>query len=180
MWVRVAKPGPTKRNGHSLCRGEKGFFLFGGYNGKEQFGDVCFFSLESDQWYTCFTSGSGPLPKGAHAAAMVEEKMYIFGGSDGTSVFDETHCLDTESMQWTTLPRHDGGPSPRSNLCMAAVGTKLYMYGGMNMRTKEVFDDLYCFDTGEEVGVCNTVTLLENVNMQRWRRRGGEGGGSMY
>ena len=55
-------------------------YVFGGWNGKEYFSDVCTFDLEKMVWNKLETSGTPPIPRQGHASCVVGHNLIIQGG----------------------------------------------------------------------------------------------------
>ena len=75
---------PVKRSAHSsaLVDGSR-MFVFGGWDGNTELGDLGCFDLRTKRWSKPACTGEPPVARHFHNTVFLGRRMYIFGGYDG-------------------------------------------------------------------------------------------------
>jgi hypothetical protein len=80
-WEKVAASGsaPGHRSAHTAIMDmqERYMYVFGGWNGTDELGDVHRFDVQARLWEKVATTGPPPYPRHFHMAARVGNKMCV-------------------------------------------------------------------------------------------------------
>ncbi|KAJ2602741.1 hypothetical protein H4R99_002594 [Coemansia sp. RSA 1722] len=139
---------PSARGGHQMCVDEESryAYLYGGWDGTNNLGDLWMLSLDSGQW-SCISSNTqdqgGPGPRSCHAMCFdsAHKCIYIMGKyvdheyRGNTGLDNELYCYDTLNGEWIVLSENTeihSGPKLLFNAQMVFDPRfcSLYVYGG--------------------------------------------------
>lgn len=72
---------------------EQSVYIYGGYDGKQRFGDLykCNLRNKKYKWKELRGDGVIPLNRFGHSALIYENSMYIFGGWNGHDTMDDLY-----------------------------------------------------------------------------------------
>lgn len=162
-WSRQKTTGdlPSARYGHSACIIDHHMYIFGGFGEEENqvFCDVHCLDLKTMHWTFIETFKDAPIYRDFHTATILNNRMYILGGSDNNCLVypypkKEGKCsqsrivyLDLETKAWHTPNTTGDIPIDRGGHAAFVFNSLLYIFGGYNCISDEYFNDLYCFDT---------------------------------
>ena len=139
---------PVKRSAHSSALVDGRYmFVFGGWDGNTELGDLSCYDLEQKTWSKPPCTGEAPVPRHFHNTVFMGRRMYIFGGYDGTNWRSDISALDVDSMIWELIkPSGDEAPGPRaSGSCVIIGGNKILIFGGYN--GEDFLQDLWILHT---------------------------------
>ncbi|KAJ2853634.1 hypothetical protein J3B02_003054 [Coemansia erecta] len=139
---------PSARGGHQMCVDEESryAYLYGGWDGTNNLGDLWMLSLDSNQW-SCISSNTrdqgGPGPRSCHAMCFdsAHKCIYIMGKyvdheyRGNTGLDNDLYCYDTLNGEWLVLSENTeihNGPKLLFNAQMVFDPRFccLYIYGG--------------------------------------------------
>jgi hypothetical protein len=126
---------PVKRSAHSSALVDGRFmFVFGGWDGNTELGDLSCYDLEKRTWSKPNATGEAPVPRHFHNTVFMGRRMYIFGGYDGTNWRSDISALDVDKMTWELIkPSGEEAPGSRaSGSCVIIGGNKILIFGGYN------------------------------------------------
>ena len=78
-WERVDSEDPGRRSAHTsvLSPDEKWMYVFAGWNGADELGDVMRFNIEDRKWERVPTTGTPPSPRHFHMSTRVGNCMCV-------------------------------------------------------------------------------------------------------
>ncbi|KAJ1817150.1 hypothetical protein LPJ75_001798, partial [Coemansia sp. RSA 2598] len=139
---------PSARGGHQMCVDEESryAYLYGGWDGTNNLGDLWMLSLDSGQW-SCISSNTrdqgGPGPRSCHAMCFdsAHKCIYVMGKyvdheyRGNTGLDNDLYCYDTLNGEWIVLSENteiQNGPKLLFNAQMVFDPRFccLYVYGG--------------------------------------------------
>ncbi|KAJ2724942.1 hypothetical protein GGI07_001604 [Coemansia sp. Benny D115] len=160
---------PLARGGHQMCVDEKNrrAYLFGGWDGTNNLGDLWMYSMVSGQW-TCISSNTqeqgGPSARSCHAMCFdgVHQCIYVMGKyvnrefRRSTDLENNLYCYDTLNDEWIVLSENtevQNGPRLLFNTQMVFDPRFccIYVYGGKVLLadtsdSTTVYSGLYRYD----------------------------------
>src|SRR5690606_21222956 len=100
-----------------------------GEHGKEDFGDVSVFDLNSNEWSIPKIHGTPPKPRSRHCALIWNDSMVVFGGCcDEEGHLNDCFLLDFTKMEWRELNFQN---FPKLEAHSAVIfRNKIIVYGG--------------------------------------------------
>jgi N-acetylneuraminic acid mutarotase len=119
-------------------------YIFGGWDGKNSFGDMHQFNFVTNAWTEIPKQEFTPSPRRTHVAFVNQDKMYIFGGFDESrpaESFNELYSFDFVEKKWSLVQCNGDIPSGRSRCGQFLWKNFLYILGGWD-RVRH-FTDLY-------------------------------------
>eukprot|EP00048_Salpingoeca_helianthica_P004553 m.78170 g.78170 ORF g.78170 m.78170 type:complete len:702 (+) comp13240_c1_seq3:179-2284(+) len=163
VWTRLLPLGPPTqmchetpgpRGGHQMLIDveTKMLYLFGGWDGESDLGDLWAYSIIEQRW-ECLSRNTqldgGPAPRSCHKICLDEtnKQIYVFGRFVEVDKVGTTPCdffrFDIASRTWTLLSSdtaRDGGPELifDHQMCMDNVRGLLFIFGGRSCRSCEV------------------------------------------
>ncbi|KAJ3364548.1 Muskelin 1, intracellular mediator containing kelch motif [Allomyces javanicus] len=146
QWRKIVPHGasPGARAGHQAVLDVHGnaIYLFGGWDGTQDLGDLWRFDLGTETW-TCLARDTrahrGPSPRSCHRAVMDSSRrcMYVLGRYVESGVVAEPDFWrwEVESGRWTCLSGDtaaDGGPATvyDHQMVMDETEQAIYVFGG--------------------------------------------------
>jgi len=140
--MNVEKGSIPKFARHSAAGVGDKVFVFGGYDGIEQFFGLSVLDTVECSWSTPDMSDRpAPIPRTNHQLVSVDDQIYLFGGNDTTRVFQnedggqfgtfgDLWRLDTVSVQWHEIDCTGPKPCARSGHQMIVMERSIYLFGG--------------------------------------------------
>ncbi|KAH3745334.1 Kelch-type beta propeller [Pelomyxa schiedti] len=134
---------PSPRRLHSAVVHEDpnagaSMYIFGGYNGRNAFGDLYRYHFDSNSWSVVTATGDIPSARYGHSAVAWHDAMYVFGGyASGSGFRQDTFRFDFSTEVWTLLRPEcgpEGMPAPRRKHAAAVVGDCMVIFGGTSGR----------------------------------------------
>jgi len=76
-WEKIEGEEAGRRSAHTAVMSEDGkwMYIFGGWNGADELGEVVRFGVESRRWERVLTTGTPPSPRHFHMATRVGNSM---------------------------------------------------------------------------------------------------------
>jgi hypothetical protein len=141
-WRRVAADGggPGPRYGIGWVASGGTLYLFGGFDGHADRGDLWALDLERFRWR--LLAADGPPPRYCPALGMVEDRLVLFGGRSKTNA--KLNFADTWVFSGSWRELDDPGPGYHAKPAYASGGGGLWMFGGEGPRGH--VSDLWRFD----------------------------------
>jgi len=137
-WTNLAPAGvsPAARDGHSLvfdpARGQ--VILFGGWNGKTEFGDTWAYNPNANTWLELAPTGDRPAARDSQAMTYdsTEGLVILFGGWNQSTEFNDTWLYDPAAGTWTNAAPAGDLPSGRALAQMVydPAAKRVIMFGG--------------------------------------------------
>ncbi|KAJ2009348.1 hypothetical protein GGI04_000515, partial [Coemansia thaxteri] len=160
---------PAARGGHQMCVDEENrtAYLFGGWDGANNLGDLWMLCLDSGKWMCVSTNTrnqGGPGPRSCHAMCFdsVHKCIYIMGKyvdheyRGNTGLENDLFCYDTVNEEWLVLSENTevlDGPmlAFNSQMVFDPLYSCLYVYGGKVVQpditeSRVVYCGLYRYD----------------------------------
>ncbi len=126
--------GPGPRYGFGWVAGGGTLYLFGGFDGHADRGDLWALDLERLRWRRL--AADGPAPRYCPALGMVEDRLVLFGGRSKTdpklNFADSWEFSVGSSGGWRKLD--DNGPGYHAKSAFASGGGGLWLFGGEGPR----------------------------------------------
>jgi len=152
-WERYVCEGaiPSPRNSCGAVIHKGAVFVFGGYDGTQNFNDVFRFDIAKHEW-ACLSKRNPPAPRNSFTVVNFRGVLYLFGGFDGTTRFNDLRTFNLETHTWGMVHDNDtpNTPSRRSGHGACVSGNAMYVYGGtchqLTDSTSVYFNDLWRFD----------------------------------
>ena len=142
-WTDLSAQGnetsPTARGNHGFTSVDGKLYVYGGWDGQTDCGDLYSFDPVAKVWTSLASEvrGLSPQARHSHGFTSAEGKIYVHGGVYGDPIIAGTnlgdlHMFDPVAMAWTDLFYHASGtlPSPRHAHGFTAAGGWLYVHGG--------------------------------------------------
>ena len=142
-WSDLSGPGngtaPTARASHGFTSVDGKLYVYAGWDGQKDFGDLYSFDLVAKVWtnLTDGVRGSPPHARDSHGFTSAGGKIYVHGGEyfrdpNIWTNLGDLHMFDPASMAWTDLTFNVSGiaPSRRYGHGFTAAGGWLYVHGG--------------------------------------------------
>lgn len=122
-------------------------YVFGGWDGQEELGDLHCFDTTTNIWTRVETSGTPPAPRHFHnACRMGNDRLYVFGGYDGESWRNDVVVLDLTSMTWTQVVCEGEKPGVRASGSACVLDDdRMLVFGGYD--GTDFLDDLWVLHT---------------------------------
>lgn len=140
VWERLDGPGPSPRGGHHMVwDGRRGVaYLFGGWDGARDLGDLWAFDPRSATWTLLSADArgeGGPGPRSCHKLALLGPRLLLLGRYAERGASADLWAYDVEGHAWTLLCADTGaagGPPALYDQQMAAAADEdaLYVFGG--------------------------------------------------
>lgn len=133
---------------HTATLYNKKLYVFGGYDGKKNHGNLRIFDTETLTWTkTKRPSGNAPTGRNGHTATLVDHKLYIIGGwlGQGPLAADDMHILDLEHNRWLDFQSKGIPPGPCNMHTADCYNSKIYVFRGGD--GKDYLNDLHELDT---------------------------------
>jgi len=137
--------------------------LFGGYycspdmEVENYLNDVYVLNLSLMEWIKPSVEGDSPQPRSAHSANFIKGKMYVFGGlTKKQRNLNDMWMLkpcQTGSFHWKKVEAKGNVPEPRHGHSAVVVDTNIIFFGGRGNGNQKLFDDLFLFDSVNELWV---------------------------
>lgn len=164
---------PDMRGGHQMCIDPDAgqLFLYGGWNGSRELGDLWQFTIASNTW-TCLSLDTlqegGPGPKSCHAMCFIAEQgaLYVLGGfveaptssEQESSPQCELYMCSVATNNWQLLSSDtfkDGGPRMiyDHQMCYDNASGLVYVLGGRIIST-DLCSGLYAYHTVDKHWLC--------------------------
>jgi N-acetylneuraminic acid mutarotase len=89
--------------GSTLIHCKDSLYLFGGTNGEQFFNQLWNYSLDSQEWSLCTTSGSIPCGRYKHYSVIYNDYMYVIGGAGYASLQFEIYKINLKTLVWEKL-----------------------------------------------------------------------------
>ncbi|KFD47180.1 hypothetical protein M514_11949 [Trichuris suis] len=172
LWRQVITKGDTapSRDGHSACVYNDQMIIFGGFEeGYQRFSnDTYALDFRNNCWHQLHPEGPPPVWRDFHTATMIRDRMYVFGGrSDESGPFHtnselyntELMYLDFADNSWHTVATKGSAPYGRRSHSSWTQRGMLFLFGGYNGSLNEHYNDLYCFNPGEQFIMDKVVRL---------------------
>lgn len=140
---------PLQRTDHTLSIYKDSLYVFGGYDGKTRFNDLCIFNIPSRTW-TIKQDPNYPTNRFGHSSVVCSDKLIIFGGWNGHITLNDVWLYSFQNDRWTEMA-HNTLISPRYRHIAVSIGNSMFVFGGVNK---------------EQVRFCDTYEL--NVKGQYW------------
>ena len=152
-WTRILEQGPEMRGGHQMCAdsSNKLIYLFGGWNGTNDLGDLWVYSTESARWKCLSTNvqlDGGPSPRSCHKMIFHPKRnalfilgKYIEAESRGGDLKNgDFFYYDIPNDSWHQIShstKDEGGPELIYDHQMELDEAKdtLYIFGGRNIHS---------------------------------------------
>ena len=146
LWAKYpsTSDSPNKRSAHTgAIVGGRWLYVFGGWDGQMELGDLHRLDLTTRQWTKVATSGPAPVSRHFHNMVVAHDRLFVFGGYDGTQWRNDTHALNLTSHVWEAVqPLHGTAPPPRASGTWHCVGgDKLLLFGGYD--GESFLDDMW-------------------------------------
>lgn len=146
---------------HSLISYKSKLYVFGGCDGKREFGDLYKIKLSNSTISTIESRGDVPTARYGHTAVLYKDFMYVFGGWDGTSTLNDfyQYSFSKNSIFWksltrivsrfwysekpdTTITPLSAIPCPRYRHSSTVINKSLFIFGGIS-RSQVKYNDLF-------------------------------------
>jgi len=138
--IKTKKNSPPKFARHAAATVDTKIYMFGGFDGFNQFFGLQIFDFETSTWTIPDIKGKSPIARTNHTLVYLNNKLYLFGGNDTTrgqnsesnhyGTYGDFQMFDLETFTWTEIEAKGILPSPRSGHQMVVVGTLIYLFGG--------------------------------------------------
>ena len=139
----AASEAPVKRTDHTLSLFKDSLYVFGGYDGKSRFNDLCQFHLVRKEWRIT-SSEVSPQSRFGHSAAVCQDRLIIFGGWNGHYTLNDLWIYYFATERWgEVLPLSP--IAARYRHVAAALGNSMFVFGGVN-KEQVRFNDTYEFN----------------------------------
>ncbi|NGX33952.1 MAG: hypothetical protein K1060chlam1_00296 [Candidatus Anoxychlamydiales bacterium] len=157
-WTRPEMSGhlPSKRSGHTARAVGHLMYVFGGYNGKDYFGDVNVLNTDTMRWDRVYTAGTPPFPRTRHTFLRLQfgraatPKLVVFGGGDDRGLDQEpgkVFILDTAKKIWSRPMIFGDPPCPRWGHTAIRYGdTRIAVVGGHSGPKGRFLNDVFLGD----------------------------------
>lgn len=192
-WINILshnpqdKSRPSPRGGHQMILDTQRdkIYLFGGWNGSSDLGDLWSFDLTSNKWH-CITqdarSQNGPCPRSVHKMVLYSKKsrIYTLGRFIDPTTMNlsdtkkslpspDFYYYDIESSNWTLVSSNtklDNGPDLiyDHQMVIDEQNDTIYVFGGKSVRSttsEPVFSCLYSYSIPN-----NKWTLIRSDSSQ--------------
>ncbi|XP_002992072.2 uncharacterized protein LOC9650264 isoform X2 [Selaginella moellendorffii] len=130
---------PAPRRGHGAVIIGTKMYVFGGYDGKTNFGDFYTLDLGTMEWNQVEHFGEAPTARRHHAMAAVGKNLVLYGGYNGVTYLDDVYSFDTETSfwkRWKILKSSSSGRDTeiygRSMHAMVSMGQRFVIVGGIH------------------------------------------------
>lgn len=130
-WERIhgEERGPGHRYGFGWCVDGCFAYLFGGYDGQRDRGDLWRLNLRSLEWTCLAEESSEPLARYCPALGRVQDRIVLFGGRSKARPkdnFSDTWVFDGEWHQFVESP----APGYHAKPAYASDGETMWLFGG--------------------------------------------------
>ena len=88
---------------HSLVAYKNNLYVFGGCDGKREYGDLYRIKLSSSVMSLEEAKGDVPSPRYGHTAVVYKEMMFVFGGWDGQRTLNDFYQYSFGKEVWPNL-----------------------------------------------------------------------------
>eukprot|EP01101_Sappina_pedata_P002853 TRINITY_DN1306_c0_g1_i1.p1 TRINITY_DN1306_c0_g1~~TRINITY_DN1306_c0_g1_i1.p1 ORF type:complete len:342 (-),score=54.80 TRINITY_DN1306_c0_g1_i1:171-1196(-) len=144
-----------ERSAHTAVRHQDKLYIYGGWDGLDDYNDVLVFDLENEEFRkiraTYRTSIEDiPCPRRKHICTIYNNGMYVFGGyceKKDQSSFNSVYRLDLGDHLWERVKCWGDVPCGRSRCEAARRGNTWYMVGGWDRSV--CFNDFYQLNLGQ-------------------------------
>lgn len=122
-WTRVeaTDAAPGKRSAHSAVMAADGrwMYVFGGWNGTEELGDVTRFDVDALEWERVATRGTPPAPRHFQMSARVGDRMCVCAARRGGAAWSARAAARARARACSRPP--PAPPTPRAGSSLAAT-----------------------------------------------------------
>jgi hypothetical protein len=147
-WHKPAVHGdkPGGRSAHTASLVDNKFiYIFGGWNGDEELGDLRMLDTETLTWTAPRTKGTQPAPRHFHTSSRILQTLYVFGGYDGDEWRNDTVSLDIDSLTWSNISFAGPLPPVRASHSSSVINdNRMLVFGGYD--GDKFLNDLWILD----------------------------------
>lgn len=124
--ISQSAPNPGERYGFGWVADEGGFYIFGGYDGIQEWADLWRFEFASDRWQ-CLAP-SGPPARYCPALGLVAGQLILFGGRSKTN--PKLNYSDSWIFDGAWRAIDSPGPGYHAKSATASANNQLWLFGG--------------------------------------------------
>lgn len=133
---------PKKRTDHTLTLFHDTLYIFGGYDGKNRYNDLCSYNLVTNTWKILEYENS-PQSRFGHSSVICQDKLIIFGGWNGHITLNDIWVYSFASDRWSEIIT-SSSISARYRHVAISLGNSMFIFGGVN-KEQVRFNDTYEF-----------------------------------
>ena len=133
---------PRERTDHTLSLYKDTLYIFGGYDGRARFNDLCLFNAKTKIW-EILQDEQGPMSRFGHSSVVCQDKLVIFGGWNGHVTLNDVWIYSFNNSTWNEMNCSTSIPARYRHVAVAvAVGNSMFVFGGVN-KEQTRFSDTY-------------------------------------
>jgi N-acetylneuraminic acid mutarotase len=143
IWEKVEPTSavlPHERTDHTLSLYKDSLYVFGGYDGRTRFNDLCVFEVHLKNW-EIRQDDQGPMSRFGHSSVVCQDKLVIFGGWNGHVTLNDVWIYSFANSTWNEVICTSSIPARYRHVAVA-LGTSMFVFGGVN-KEQTRFSDTY-------------------------------------
>ncbi|OMJ94181.1 hypothetical protein SteCoe_2663 [Stentor coeruleus] len=141
---------PNKRTDHTLSLFRDTLYVFGGYDGRSRYNDLCAFNLITNEWKITQYE-NGPQSRFGHSSVVCQDKLIIFGGWNGHITLNDVWVYSFATDRWSEISS-SSSISARYRHVAISLGNSMFVFGGVN-KEQVRFNDTYEFNVNSQYWV---------------------------